>query len=226
MITLLFTEFVDYYKMDYLNKFIQESNAPRSEPIIKQIASLTHRFSQIEVICCSKRNAIVAEFVGPPPGKEREEGVSCTELIMRLNQEGGNERGGEKKQDISPEIEFPDRGDLSKKDELCAKVYKKLALVIHPDKSNNPDHIEMFPIAGRAHEEYNLPILVYLAQLVKVCIKFTEEDADILSDEVNALESKISSLKASMFFQWDTLSQKQKDAGIEMLKKINKEGAK
>ena len=207
--------------MEYLNKLIQSSNTRECELIVNQIASLTHRLSQIEDVCSKKRSQIISEFITTPAITEPVLETACSDIIVapptKIPIHASNE-------ETLPPIEIPDDSThvMSTRDRLCNKIFKKMALVIHPDKCVDEAYKNLFQIASKAHTDFDVVVLIYLCQYTKIHLTFTQEELVVLSTDIDDLEKKISSLKVSMFYNWESMTEKQREKSIEILRRLNK----
>ena len=203
--------------MEYLNKFLQSQEIPSSKSIMSHLASLTSRLLQLETKCSVKRDQIVSTFFDPQPAMQDTKDLSSQALTevskMPFSEEG---KGHKTDQRRPPE---PSNACDSIRYNLCRKLYKKVAMVAHPDKRRDGKYSSIFPIAARAQEELDLTALAYVCHHTNARVSLSDEELAILTCEVERLEDRIGELKKSIYNQWDGLTDDQRELSLDILRK-------
>ena len=99
------------------------------------------------------------------------------------------------------------------------KIYKKLARYLHPDKQNTQNN--HFLDVKSAFEAKNISKMIYLSFINKINLHILDSEYEILKEEISNLDNYANKLKNSVFHNWQTLTEEQKNEIILKYKNIN-----
>lgn len=103
-----------------------------------------------------------------------------------------NEKEEEKEEETKP----PKNKDLK-------KLYHKIALKTHPDKTKNLQYADMFQEAVSAYEDNNLAALVKIAGMVNIeLVSMTPESIALIKENINTITNEIEKIKGTIAWSW------------------------
>lgn len=96
------------------------------------------------------------------------------------------------------------------------KLYKKIALSTHPDKSKESDII--FSDVKEAYTTGTISLLMYYSFKKKIPIMVDDSDIEIIDRELNLVEIQIQDIKESVCWKWYHGNEKTKNDIINKIK--------
>jgi hypothetical protein len=110
---------------------------------------------------------------------------------------------------------------ISPKELLSNKIFKKIAIKYHPDKSTEIKAHKIFSSANDANKKNEISKLIFISKKCKINLSFTEEEKEIINSEMKILRDQISTVQNSVFFKWDKYDDKTRDSFVKQLKVAN-----
>jgi hypothetical protein len=92
--------------------------------------------------------------------------------------------------DLEDDSENKIKDNFYFKYKLIKKIYKKIALFLHPDKNKNYKSNKCFVSSVSAYERKDLIKLIYILKQNNLDIKLNDDDIKILNLEKEYLENK------------------------------------
>ena len=110
---------------------------------------------------------------------------------------------------------------ITPKELLCNKIFKKIALKYHPDKSKDNKAHKIFSTANDANKKNEISKLIFISKKCKINLSFTDEEKEIINSEINLLREQISAVQNTVFYKWDKYDDKTRDSFVKQLKAAN-----
>lgn len=163
------------------------------------------------------------------PGKEHEndenEPNNDTRIIIdeKNEDENANEKEEENEQKDNDKIlneEFEDVGNIE--DKVINKYYKIIALKCHPDKCKNEKFNKYFILAQEAYKKKDMLILLFIyAKTINDYKCVTKDELSYFSTIVDDLDKDQQNKCSSILYQWDRLTEDEKNMYIDDVKRKN-----
>lgn len=115
-------------------------------------------------------------------------------------------------------LEMQEDDDGTAPSDLAKRLYKKLAMVLHPDKPGGSD--EAFKTAKDAYRKKDTLKLLLLAEEAGVPTDGMYSRKDDLSGSLKLLETKIESIKSSLAYTWYNAAEDERPTLREHITKI------
>lgn len=84
--------------------------------------------------------------------------------------------------------------------EKVKKLYREIAKLTHPDKTNSEQHVELYTQATEAMEEFDLMTLYNICDTLNISYTLGKEDKDVLKEHIKNKKEKLSGIENS--FIW------------------------
>lgn len=84
--------------------------------------------------------------------------------------------------------------------EKVKKLYREIAKLTHPDKTNSEQHVELYTQATEAMEEFDLMTLYNICDILNISYTLGKEDKDVLKEHIKNKKEKLSGIENS--FIW------------------------
>lgn len=153
-------------------------------------------------------------------GKEpiEEELNSETRIVSKENEEYDNEQKEENYEKVSNEEN--DIGDIE--DKVVNKYYKIIALKCHPDKCKNEKFNKYFILAQEAYKKKDMLVLLFIyAKTINDYKCVTKDELSYFSKIVDDLDKDQQNKCSSILYQWDRLTEDEKNMYIDDVKRKN-----
>lgn len=153
-------------------------------------------------------------------GKEpiEEELNSETRIVSKEDEEYDNEQKEENYEKVSNEEN--DIGDIE--DKVVNKYYKIIALKCHPDKCKNEKFNKYFILAQEAYKKKDMLVLLFIyAKTINDYKCVTKDELSYFSKIVDDLDKDQQNKCSSILYQWDRLTEDEKNMYIDDVKRKN-----
>lgn len=125
----------------------------------------------------------------------------------------------ENEEKVSEEIEN-DVGDIE--DKVVNKYYKIIALKCHPDKCKNEKFNKYFILAQEAYKKKDMLVLLFIyAKTINDYKCVTKDELSYFSKIVDVLDKDQQNKCSSILYQWDRLTEDEKNMYIDDVKRKN-----
>lgn len=170
----------------------------------------------------------VEEEVDNEPKKEqnneyREESEQNNETrIVSKEDEPKNKENDQKENEdkVSSEEIENDVGDIE--DKVVNKYYKIIALKCHPDKCKNEKFNKYFILAQEAYKKKDMLVLLFIyAKTINDYKCVTKDELSYFSKIVDDLDKDQQNKCSSILYQWDRLTEDEKNMYIDDVKRKN-----
>ena len=84
--------------------------------------------------------------------------------------------------------------------EKVKKLYREIAKLTHPDKTNSEQHVELYTKATEAMEEFDLMVLYNICDSLNISYTLDKEDKEVLKEHIKNKKEKLSGIENS--FIW------------------------
>jgi hypothetical protein len=157
--------------------------------------------------------------------EEENEPNNDTRIIIdeKNEDENANEKEEENEQKDNDKIlneEFEEVGNIE--DKVINKYYKIIALKCHPDKCKNEKFNKYFILAQEAYKKKDMLILLFIyAKTINDYKCVTKEELSYFSTIVDDLDKDQQNKCSSILYQWDRLTEDEKNMYIDDVKRKN-----
>lgn len=157
--------------------------------------------------------------------EEENEPNNDTRIIIdeKKEEENENEKEEENEQKENDKIlneEFEDVGNIE--DKVINKYYKIIALKCHPDKCKNEKFNKYFILAQEAYKKKDMLILLFIyAKTINDYKCVTKDELSYFSTIVDDLDKDQQNKCSSILYQWDRLTEDEKNMYIDDVKRKN-----
>jgi hypothetical protein len=134
------------------------------------------------------------------------------------NKDDNDQKENEEK--VSSEEIENDVGDIE--DKLVNKYYKIIALKCHPDKCKNEKFNKYFILAQEAYKKKDMLVLLFIyAKTINDYKCVTKDELSYFSKIVDDLDKDQQNKCSSILYQWDRLTEDEKNMYIDDVKRKN-----
>lgn len=185
---------------DFIEKMIQE------EDLTDELVHLFKCTSKVERRCNDKRDEVVSGILKNKTSDEKSANLEKDD--------------SESLKEEIPNFDIDECTETSKTplQLVIKKIYKKIALIYHPDKNDTEIARDVFRSVVKAKNEQNLGKLLFIFKMTNADLVLSTTEKDVLRKEKQKLEKKLEILKSSIFYKWDDMDESFKQKCIDYFK--------
>jgi hypothetical protein len=155
---------------------------------------------------------------------ETEESNLSSDTTLVKSQEYSKENNEEQKdkQDNEEQKDKIEETEYENEDKIINKYYKIIALKCHPDKCKNELFHKYFLVAQEAYKKKDLVMILFIySKTVADYKSITKDEIKYLSSIVDSLERDQQNQCSSVLYQWEKLTEEEKNMYVEDVKRKN-----
>jgi hypothetical protein len=175
---------LDYIKSDYNYKSELISEADYN--FVKSVDTFLDGHPQIKQVFKEKTSPVdvpLVDFI------DKEESVVIEESV---NESSESEFEAEVEYNVADEI----------RDSKLRMLYRSIAKSTHPDKLKDESLKELYIEATIAYESGNILPLFTICDKLRIPYDVTEEETDLIKDEIKSIKDRVSFLESTFTWQW------------------------
>jgi len=175
---------LDYIKSDYNYKSELISEADYN--FVKSVDTFLDVHPQIKQVFKEKTSPVdipLVDFI------DKEESVVIEESV---NESSESEFEAEVEYNVADEI----------RDSKLKMLYRSIAKSTHPDKLKDESLKELYIEATIAYESGNILPLFTICDKLRIPYDVTEEETDLIKDEIKSIKDRVSFLESTFTWQW------------------------
>lgn len=175
---------LDYIKSDYNYKSELISEADYN--FVKSVDTFLDGHPQIKQVFKEKTSPVdipLVDFI------DKEESVVIEESV---NESSESEFEAEVEYNVADEI----------RDSKLKMLYRSIAKSTHPDKLKDESLKELYIEATIAYESGNILPLFTICDKLRIPYDVTEEETDLIKDEIKSIKDRVSFLESTFTWQW------------------------
>jgi len=143
-----------------------------------------------------------------------------TRIVSKENEEYDDEQKEENYEKGTNEENENDIGNIE--DKVVNKYYKIIALKCHPDKCKNEKFNKYFILAQEAYKKKDMLVLLFIyAKTINDYKCVTKDELSYFSKIVDDLDKDQQNKCSSILYQWDRLTEDEKNMYIDDVKRKN-----